>query len=40
MRLIIKKCNSNFESKIHEALLIKKRKPGRDRQLFANGSSF
>ena len=24
---IIKKCNSNFETKTHEALLIKKRNP-------------
>ena len=37
---IIKKCNSNFETKIHEALLIKKHKPKLNRQLFANGSSF
>ena len=37
---IIKKYNSNFETKIHEALLIKKRNPGLNRQLFANGSSF
>ena len=37
---IIKKCNSNFETKIHEALLIKKHNPKLNRQLFANGSSF
>ena len=37
---IIKKCNSNFETKIHEALLIKKHNRGLKRQLFANGSSF
>ena len=37
---IIKKCNSSFETKIHEALLIKKHNPGLNRQLFANGSSF
>ena len=35
---IIKKCNSNFETKIHEALLIKKLRL--NRQLFVNGSSF
>ena len=37
---IIKKCNSNFETKIHEALLIKKHNPKLNRKLFANGSSF
>ena len=37
---IIKKCNSNFETKIYEALLIKKHNPKLNRQLFANGSSF
>ena len=37
---IIKKCNSNFETKIHKALLIKKHNPGLKRQLVANGSSF
>ena len=37
---LIKKCNSNFETKIHEALLIKKHNPKLNRQLFANGSSF
>ena len=37
---IIKKCNSNFETKIHEALLIKKHNPGLKQQLFANGSLF
>ena len=37
---IIKKCNSNFETKIHGALLIKKHNPGLNRQLFANGSWF
>ena len=38
--MITKKCNSNFETKIHEALLIKKHNSRLDRQLFANGSSF
>ena len=37
---IIKKCNSNFETKIHDALLIKKHNRGLKRQLFANGSLF
>ena len=37
---IIKKCDSNFETKIHEALLIKKHNPRLNRQLFANRSSF
>ena len=37
---IIKKCNSNFETKIYKALLIKKHNPGLNRQLFANGLSF
>ena len=37
---IIKKRNSNFETKIHKVLLIKKHDPGLNQQLFANGSSF
>ena len=37
---IIKKYNSNFETKIYEALLIKKHNPKLNRQLFANESSF
>ena len=37
---IIKKCKSEFHTKIHEALFIKKRNPGLNRQLYANGSSF
>ena len=37
---IIKKYNSNFETKIYETLLIKKHNPKLNRQLFANGSSF
>ena len=37
---IIKKCNSNFETKIHVGLLIKKHNPGLNRPLFPNGSSF
>ena len=37
---IIRKCASEFQTKIHEALLIRKRNPGLNRQLYANGSSF
>ena len=37
---IIKKCNSNFKTKIHEALLIKNYNLGLNRKLFANGLSF
>ena len=37
---IIKKFSSNFKTKIHEALLIKKHNLKLYRQLFANGSSF
>ena len=37
---IIKKCKSEFHTKIHEALFIKKRNPGLNRQFYANGSSF
>ena len=37
---VIKKCKSNFETKIHKGLLIKKHNPGLNRQLFPNGSSF
>ena len=34
------KYNSNFKTKIHETLLIKKHNPGLDRQIFANESLF
>ena len=37
---IIKKYISNFETEIHEALLIKKHNTGLNRRLFANGLSF
>ena len=37
---VIKKCNSEFETKIYEALLIRKRNPALNRQLYANRSSF
>ena len=35
---IIKRCTSNFETKILKILLIKRHNPGLNRQLFANGS--
>ena len=35
--VIIRKCKSEFCSKIHEALLIKKLSPKLNRQMFANG---
>ena len=34
--LIIKKCKSEFHTKIHEALFIKKLNPGLNHQLYAN----
>ena len=37
---IIKKCKSEFQTKIHKALFIKKRNPGLNRQLYANGFLF
>ena len=37
---IIKKCKSEFYTKIHEALFIKKRNPGLNRQIYAKGYSF
>ena len=39
--IIIRKCKSEFCSKIHEALLIKKKlSPKLNRQMFANGASY
>ena len=38
--VIILKCKSEFCSKIHEALLIKKLSPKLNRQMFANGASY
>ena len=38
--IIIRKCKSEFCSKIHEALLIKKLSPKLNRQMFANGASY
>ena len=37
---VIKKCNTGFEAKIQEALLIKKFNPTLHRQLYLSGSSF
>ena len=37
---IIRKCRSDYDTKIHEALLIKKHSPGLNRQLYASGASF
>ena len=37
---VIKKCNTGFESKIQEALMIKKFNPTLNRQLYSSGSSF
>ena len=37
---VLKHCKSDFYAKIHEALLIKKHRPGLNKQLHAHGSSF
>ena len=37
---VIKKCFSDYDCKIHEALLIKKPQPILNKQLYENGSSF
>ena len=37
---MIKKCKSEFHTKLHEVLFIKKRNPGLNRQLYANDSLF
>ena len=37
---IIRKCRSDYDTKIHEALLMKKHSPGLNRQLYASGASF
>ena len=37
---VIKKCNTGFEAKIQEALLIKKFNPTFNRQLHSSGSSY
>ena len=37
---MIKKCKSEFHTKIHEALFIKKCNPSLNRQLYANGRHY
>ena len=37
---LIKKCQSEFHTKLHKALLIKKDTPKLNRQLYAKGASF
>ena len=37
---IVRKCRSDYDTKIHEALLIKKHSLGLNRQLYASGASF
>ena len=37
---VLRTCNSEYATKILEALLIKKHNPQLNRQLYANGSSF
>ena len=37
---VLRICNSEYATKIQEALLIKKHNPQLNRQLYANGSSF
>ena len=37
---VIRKCNTAYEAKIQEALLIKKQNPKLNKQLYANGASF
>ena len=37
---VIKKCSSDYDCKIHEALIIKKHQPKLNKQLYENGSSF
>ena len=34
------KCNSAYEAKINQALLIKKQNPTINKQMYANGASF
>ena len=38
--VVIKKCLSDYDCTIHEALLIKKHQPKLNKQLYENGSSF
>ena len=37
---IIRKCQTSYEAKIHEALVIKRNNPVLNKQLYANGASF
>ena len=37
---IVKQCKNDFETKIHEALLIRKFRPKMNAQLFNSGASF
>ena len=37
---ISRKCQTSYEAKIHEALVIKKSNPVLNKQLYANGASF
>ena len=37
---IVRKCQTSYEVKIHEALVIKRSNPVRNKQLYANGASF
>ena len=37
---VIKKCSSDYDCKIHEALLIKKHQLKLNKELYENGSSF
>ena len=37
---IIRKCQTSYEAKIHEALVIKRSNPVINKQLYANGASF
>ena len=38
--IVIKKCSSDYDCKIHEALIIKKQQPKLNKQLYENGSYF
>ena len=37
---ILRKCNSDYEAKIHEGLLIKRHSPSLNKQCYASGASF
>ena len=38
--IVIKKCLSNYDCKIHKTLIIKKHQPKLNKQFYENGSSF